>query len=115
MLNLELGQRKRGSTNKHYKNSSLTFTNASVSKIKMPAVFDEEMTKHEIETGKTMDIEIMSSYCPTYRKITKMPKSIESETLAADHVRHSNFKGFTLKMEAVGAKRIFQRSIVKEL
>ncbi|GFW73559.1 uncharacterized protein TNCV_4327161 [Trichonephila clavipes] len=42
-----------------------------------------------------------------------MPRSIESETFAADHVCHSNFQGSALKMEAVGATRIFQRSIVK--
>ncbi|GFV36419.1 uncharacterized protein TNCV_2234661 [Trichonephila clavipes] len=42
-----------------------------------------------------------------------MPRSIESEIFAADHVCHSNFQGSALKMEAVGATRIFQRSIVK--
>ncbi|GFY30968.1 uncharacterized protein TNCV_1629411 [Trichonephila clavipes] len=61
----------------------------------------------------SVDIEIMSSYCPTCRKISKMPRSIKSETFAADHVCHSNFQGSALKMEAVGAMRIFQRSIVK--
>ncbi|GFV79663.1 uncharacterized protein TNCV_1724881 [Trichonephila clavipes] len=66
-----------------------------------------------VDTGKVVDIEIMSSYCPTFRKISKMPRSIESETFAADHVCHSNFQSSALKMEAVGATRIFQRSIVK--
>ncbi|GFW64312.1 uncharacterized protein TNCV_273361 [Trichonephila clavipes] len=66
-----------------------------------------------VDTGKVVDIEIMSSYCPTCRKISKMSRSIESETFAADHVCHSNFQGSALKMEAVGATRIFQRSIVK--
>ncbi|GFV55218.1 transposable element Tc3 transposase [Trichonephila clavipes] len=42
-----------------------------------------------------------------------MPRSIESETFAAAHVCHSNFQGSALKMEAVGATRIFERSIVK--
>ncbi|GFS68340.1 uncharacterized protein TNCV_3000331, partial [Trichonephila clavipes] len=42
-----------------------------------------------------------------------MPRSIEAETFAAAHVCPSNFQGFALKMEAVGATRIFQRSIVK--
>ncbi|GFS63743.1 uncharacterized protein TNCV_1127811 [Trichonephila clavipes] len=42
-----------------------------------------------------------------------MPRSIESETFAADHVCHSNFQGSALKIEAVGATRIFQCSIVK--
>ncbi|GFW93119.1 uncharacterized protein TNCV_3888601 [Trichonephila clavipes] len=66
-----------------------------------------------IDNGKVVDIEIMSSYCPTCRKISKMRRSIESETFAADHVCHSNFQGSALKMEAVGATSIFQRSIVK--
>ncbi|GFS97553.1 uncharacterized protein NPIL_65851 [Nephila pilipes] len=66
-----------------------------------------------IGTGKVVDIEIMSSYCPTYRKLSKMPKGIVSETLEADHVCRSNFKGSSLKMKAVGANRIFKRSIVK--
>ncbi|GFW66600.1 hypothetical protein TNCV_3841391 [Trichonephila clavipes] len=34
-----------------------------------------------VDTGKVVDIEIMSSYCPTCRKISKMPRSIEVETL----------------------------------
>ncbi|GFV55417.1 uncharacterized protein TNCV_2463071 [Trichonephila clavipes] len=50
-----------------------------------------------VDTGKVVDIEIMSSYCPTCRKISKMPRSIESETFAADHVCHSNFQGSALK------------------
>ncbi|GFW12792.1 hypothetical protein TNCV_3885021 [Trichonephila clavipes] len=58
-----------------------------------------------VDTGKVVDIEIMSSYCPTCRNISKMPRSIESETFAADHVCHSNFRGSALKMEAVGATR----------
>ncbi|GFX01659.1 cytochrome P450 4V2 [Trichonephila clavipes] len=66
-----------------------------------------------VATGNVVDIEIMSSYCPTCRKISKMPRSIESETFAADHVCHSNFQGYALKIEAVGATRFFQRSIVK--
>ncbi|GFW48851.1 uncharacterized protein TNCV_3900491 [Trichonephila clavipes] len=68
-----------------------------------------------VDTGKVVDIEIniyiMSSYCPTCRKISKMPRSIDSETFAADHVYHSNFQGYALNMEAVGATRIFQRSM----
>ncbi|GFV66634.1 uncharacterized protein TNCV_2594551 [Trichonephila clavipes] len=163
-----------GSTIKHSKNSSATSTNASSSKIKIPAAFDEEIAEYQrkpltgnriidmevllnlflqlccprcfeegillsedstyvdgtwqrrgyssmngcvaalsVDTGKVVDIEIMSSYCPTCRKISKMPRSIESETFAADHVCHSNFQGSALKMEAVGSTRIFQCSIVK--
>ncbi|GFS97939.1 uncharacterized protein TNCV_2018771 [Trichonephila clavipes] len=166
--------RGNGSTIKHSKNSSATSTNASSSKIKIPAVFDEEIAEYQrkpltgnriidmevllnlflqlccprcfeegillsedstyvdgtwqrrgycsmngcvaalsADTGKVVDIEIMSSYCNTCRKISKIPRSIESKTFAADHVCHSNFQGSALKMEAVGATRIFQRSIVK--
>ncbi|GFW38793.1 uncharacterized protein TNCV_3881601 [Trichonephila clavipes] len=65
-----------------------------------------------VDTGKVVDIEIMSSYCPTCRKISKMPRSIESETFASDNVCHSNFQGSALKMEAVGAMRIFQRVLL---
>ncbi|GFX12589.1 hypothetical protein TNCV_3157101 [Trichonephila clavipes] len=109
------------------KNSSATSTNASSSKTKISAVFDEEIAEHQrkpltvdgtwqrrgyssmngcvaaspVDTGKVVDIEIMSSYCPTCRKISKMPRSIESETFAADHVSLSNFQGSALKMEAV--------------
>ncbi|GFT88741.1 uncharacterized protein TNCV_905911 [Trichonephila clavipes] len=130
--------RCNGSTIKHSKNSSATSTNASSSKIKIPAVFDEEIAEYQrkpltvdgtwqrrgyssmngcvaalsVDT-EIIDIEIMSSYCPTCRKISKMPRSIESETFVADHVYHSNLQGSALKMEAVGATRIFQRSIVK--
>ncbi|GFT06574.1 uncharacterized protein TNCV_2643801 [Trichonephila clavipes] len=146
--------RGNGSTIKHSKNSSATPTNASSSKIKIPAVFDEEIAEYQrkpltgnrivdkkvilnlflqiccprcfeegfllsedstyvdgtwqcrgyssmngcvaalsVDTGKVVDIEIMSSCCPTSRKISKMPRSIESETFAADHVCHSNFQG----------------------
>ncbi|GFV13196.1 uncharacterized protein TNCV_786411 [Trichonephila clavipes] len=50
-----------------------------------------------VDTGKVVDIEIVSSYCPTCRKIAKMPRSIESETFAAGHVCHSNFSRFCVK------------------
>ncbi|GFV49484.1 uncharacterized protein TNCV_4544671 [Trichonephila clavipes] len=46
-----------------------------------------------VDTGKVVDIEIMSSYFPTCRNISKMPRSIASETFAADHVCHRNFQG----------------------
>ncbi|GFY07681.1 uncharacterized protein TNCV_4095511 [Trichonephila clavipes] len=59
-----------------------------------------------VDTGKVVDIEIMSSYCPTCRKISKMPRRIESETFAADHVCHSNFSRFCVKIEAVGAENL---------
>ncbi|GFX88772.1 uncharacterized protein TNCV_1558171 [Trichonephila clavipes] len=39
-----------------------------------------------VDTDNVVDIEIMSSYCPTCRKISKMPRSIWSEAFTADHV-----------------------------
>ncbi|GFU11275.1 uncharacterized protein TNCV_4361691 [Trichonephila clavipes] len=59
-----------------------------------------------VDTGKVVDIEIMSSYCPTCRKISKMPRIIESETFAADPTcAIAIFQGSALKMEAVGATK----------
>ncbi|GFV37432.1 uncharacterized protein TNCV_4347861 [Trichonephila clavipes] len=66
-----------------------------------------------VDTGKVVDIKIMLSYCPTCRKISQISRSIELETFVADHVCHSNFQGSALKMEDVGATRIFLSSIVK--
>ncbi|GFV63709.1 uncharacterized protein TNCV_2012481 [Trichonephila clavipes] len=43
----------------------------------------------------------------------KVLKSIVSETFAADHAGHSNFQSSAIKIEAVGATRIFQRFTVK--
>ncbi|GFY09485.1 uncharacterized protein TNCV_4321641 [Trichonephila clavipes] len=60
-----------------------------------------------------LSVDTDKSDCPICRKISKMPRSIELESFATDHVFHSNFQGSALKMEAVGATRIFQRSIVK--
>ncbi|GFW13835.1 uncharacterized protein TNCV_4036771, partial [Trichonephila clavipes] len=197
--------RGNGSTIKHSKNSSATSTNASSSKIKIPAAFDEEIAEYQrkpLTGNRIIDIEVLLNLffttllsrcfeegfssskktlnCPEVNtrfvlsktaytnhenklmsvisevselsmqkaasellvlhptknkivkcgisvdgtwqrrgyssmngKISKMPRSIESETFAADHVCHSNFQGSVLKMEAVGATRIFQRSVVK--
>ncbi|GFW90472.1 uncharacterized protein TNCV_77061 [Trichonephila clavipes] len=59
-----------------------------------------------VDTGKVVDIEIMSSYCPTCRKISKMPRSIESETFAADHgfisVKDTYGKDSVTKYECIG-------------
>ncbi|GFX21222.1 uncharacterized protein TNCV_2251701 [Trichonephila clavipes] len=55
-----------------------------------------------VDTGKVVDIEIMSSYCPTCRKISKMPRSIESETFAADHYGDGDSKGFISVKDTYG-------------
>lgn len=63
-----------------------------------------------IETGKVLDLEVMSSYCPTCKKLEKMEKNVVYDSLKADHVCQCNFEGSSSKMETVGASRIFLRS-----
>jgi len=64
-----------------------------------------------VDTGKVVDIEVMSSYCPICKKLEKMQKNVEYVTLKYNHVCHCNFAGSSSKMEIVGASRIFNRSI----
>lgn len=64
-----------------------------------------------VDTGKVIDIEIMSSYCPVCKKLERMPKNIAYTTLKFDHVCQCNFEGSASKMEVVGASRMFRRSI----
>ncbi|GFX33368.1 uncharacterized protein TNCV_812301 [Trichonephila clavipes] len=67
MLNVELVQRERqfrgnGSTIKHSKNSSATSTYASYSKIKIPAVFDEETAEYQrkpLTGNRIIDMEVL--------------------------------------------------------
>ncbi|GFU96539.1 uncharacterized protein TNCV_1682111 [Trichonephila clavipes] len=54
--------RGNGSTNKHSKNSSSTCTNASSPKIKISAVFDEEIAEYErkpLTGNRTIDVEVL--------------------------------------------------------
>ncbi|GFX54849.1 hypothetical protein TNCV_3317661 [Trichonephila clavipes] len=51
-----------GSTIKHSKNSSATSTNASSSKIKIPAAFDEEIAEYQRKTltgNRIIDMEVL--------------------------------------------------------
>ncbi|GFU99860.1 uncharacterized protein TNCV_146301 [Trichonephila clavipes] len=63
-----------------------------------------------IDTGKVLDIEVMSSYCPTCKRLQTMPRNFEYESSKADHICQCNFTGSSSKMEIVGASRIFLRS-----
>ncbi|GFW30735.1 uncharacterized protein TNCV_4088551 [Trichonephila clavipes] len=63
-----------------------------------------------VDTGKVLDIEVMSSYCPTCKKLQTMPRNSEYESSKADHICQCNFTGYSSKMEIVGASRIFLRS-----
>ncbi|GFU31881.1 uncharacterized protein TNCV_1111391 [Trichonephila clavipes] len=54
--------RGNGSTIKHSKNSSATSTNASSSKIKIPAAFDEEIAEYQrkpLTGNRIIDMEVL--------------------------------------------------------
>ncbi|GFW19817.1 uncharacterized protein TNCV_3561201 [Trichonephila clavipes] len=63
-----------------------------------------------VDTGKVLDIEVMSSYCPTCKRLQTMPRNFEYESSKADHICQCNFTESSSKMEIVGASRIFLRS-----
>ncbi|GFU98287.1 uncharacterized protein TNCV_3005711 [Trichonephila clavipes] len=63
-----------------------------------------------VDTGKVLDIEVMSSYCPPCKRLQTMPRNFEYESSKADHICQCNFTGSASKMEIVGASRIFLRS-----
>ncbi|GFW74538.1 uncharacterized protein TNCV_2414371 [Trichonephila clavipes] len=63
-----------------------------------------------VDTGKVLDIEVMSSYCPTCKRLQTMPRNFEHESSKADHICQCNFTRSSSKMEIVGASRIFLRS-----
>ncbi|GFV69086.1 uncharacterized protein TNCV_2929151 [Trichonephila clavipes] len=62
-----------------------------------------------VDTGKVLDIEVMSSYCPTCKRLQTMPRNFKYESSKADHICQCNFTGSSSKMEIVGASRIFLR------
>lgn len=63
-----------------------------------------------VDTGKVLDVEIMSSFCPTCKRLKNMTKNIEYEAEKADHICQCNYEGSSKTMETVGASRIFNRS-----
>ncbi|GFY06236.1 uncharacterized protein TNCV_2680301 [Trichonephila clavipes] len=63
-----------------------------------------------VDTVKVLDIEVMSSYCPTCKRLQTMPRNLEYESSKADHICQCNFTSSSSKMEIVGASRIFVRS-----
>ncbi|GFU72843.1 hypothetical protein TNCV_2783081 [Trichonephila clavipes] len=63
-----------------------------------------------VDTGKVLDIEVMSSYCPTCKRLQTMPRNFEHESSKADHIYQCNFTDSSSKMKIVGASRIFLRS-----
>ncbi|GFU71702.1 HTH_Tnp_Tc3_2 domain-containing protein [Trichonephila clavipes] len=63
-----------------------------------------------VYTGKVLDIEVMSSYCPTCKRLQIMPRNFEYESSKANHICQYNFTGSSSKREIVGASPIFLRS-----
>lgn len=55
-----------------------------------------------IDTGKVLDFEVLTQYC----------KTCEMNITSSDHIC-ANYKGSSGNMEAVGAFRIFERSLIK--
>ncbi len=68
------------------------------------------VTVISIDSGKVLDTEVMSAYCPTCRKLQKLRSKKEYDTLQADHVCHCNYEGSASSMETVGVQRMFRRS-----
>ncbi|GFW39711.1 hypothetical protein TNCV_3188821 [Trichonephila clavipes] len=71
--------RGNGSNIKHSKHSSASSTNASSSKIKIPAVFDEEIAEYQRKplTGNTtIDMEVLVLH-PTKNKIVECGISVD--------------------------------------
>ncbi|GFX64979.1 uncharacterized protein TNCV_451171 [Trichonephila clavipes] len=44
-----------------------------------------------VDTGKVLDKEVMSSHCPTCKRLQTMPRNFEYESSKADHVNSKNF------------------------
>lgn len=63
-----------------------------------------------IDTGKVLDIELMSSFCQKCRQIEMLSKDSLQYSLLRDHICKSNYKGSAPGMEPVGAYRIFERA-----
>ncbi|GFW54493.1 uncharacterized protein TNCV_1608571 [Trichonephila clavipes] len=60
-----------------------------------------------VDTGKVIDIEVMSSYCPTCKRLQTMPRNFEYESSKADHICQYNFTGSSSKMEIMGLPEYF--------
>ncbi|GFV80223.1 uncharacterized protein TNCV_1477851 [Trichonephila clavipes] len=60
-----------------------------------------------VDTGKVLAIEVMSSYCPTCKRLQTMPRNFEYESSKADHICQCNFTGSSSKMEIVGLPEYF--------
>ncbi|GFT51638.1 uncharacterized protein TNCV_2632971 [Trichonephila clavipes] len=60
-----------------------------------------------VDTGKMLDIEVMSSYCPTCKRLQTMPRNFEYESSKADHICQCNFTGSSSKWKLWGLPEYF--------
>ncbi|GFU43109.1 hypothetical protein TNCV_947341 [Trichonephila clavipes] len=60
-----------------------------------------------VDTGKVLDIEVMSSYCATCKRLQTMPRNFEYESSKADHICQCNFTGSSSEMELLGFPEYF--------
>ncbi|GFX73773.1 hypothetical protein TNCV_4290891 [Trichonephila clavipes] len=78
--------RGNGSTIKHSKNSSATSTNTSSSKIKIPAVFDEEIAEYQrkpLTGNRIINMEVLLNFFTTL--LPKMFRRRLSKTAYTNH------------------------------
>ncbi|GFU56048.1 hypothetical protein TNCV_3405121 [Trichonephila clavipes] len=70
-------------------------------------IYESCVAAISVDTGKVLDIEVMSSYCPTCKRLQTMPRNFENESSKADHICQCNFTGSSSKMEIVGLPEYF--------
>ena len=74
--------------------------------------FNGAVAAISIETGRILDVEVMTRYCQGCINIEKFKENADLyEHLKLDHVCKSNHEGSDGKMEVVGVERIFSRSM----
>ena len=72
----------------------------------------DAVTAISIETGRILDVEVMTRYCQGCINIEKFKENSDLyEHLELDHVCKSNHEGSAGKMVVVGVERIFSKSI----
>ena len=73
------------------------------------------VTVLSMETGKCVDIDILTKVCHVCQKINRVTDPDEKRLLEADHVGKckSNFTGSAPSMETVGVKKFFKEKKVR--
>ena len=68
------------------------------------------VTTLSIDTGKCLDVEMLTKVCHGCHKIAKMTDASKKADLLEKHQCQANYKGSAPSMETEGVKRIFARS-----